>query len=72
MASVDRIPLEQGSLLDGTSTEYPDAVVPTGDPSVDRLVHRLGELAELPSGEQPAAFEHLHDELLAELNTEHS
>jgi len=44
----------------------------TGDPRVDKALHGLDELAELPVGEHPQVFERIHGQLvevLGELRT---
>lgn len=71
MGSTERFPSEQGSLLDNEPPEFP-AVSPTGDPSVDDVLTTLASMPERSEEAQHAAYERLHDELLAELNTEHS
>jgi hypothetical protein len=58
-------------LPDSGASEFP-AVSPTGDASVDRVLHTLTSMPELDEAAQLAAYEQLHDELLAELNTENS
>ena len=72
MGSAEGFPSEQGSLLDNEPPEFP-AVSPTGDPSVDNvLLTTLASMPEQSEEAQHAAYERLHDDLLTELNTEHS
>lgn len=71
MGSTEPVPSEQGSLPDTGASEFP-VVSTTGDASVDGVLHPLTSMPELDEAAQLAAYEQLHDELLAELNTEHS
>ena len=49
---------------------YPE-VSPTGDAAVDGVLHSLASIPELDDAGKHDAYERLHDDLLAELNTEH-
>lgn len=71
MGSPEPFPSEQGSLLEGPPPEFPDSLDSTEDAGVDALMAVLIKIPDLVEAEQPAAYERLHDELLAELNTEH-
>ncbi|GAA2176659.1 hypothetical protein GCM10009784_24060 [Arthrobacter parietis] len=71
MGATEPPPVEQGSLPDGGLADYP-AVSSTGDAAVDDVLHTLTAMPELAEADQHTAYEQLHDELLAELNTEHS
>lgn len=71
MGSAEPFPSEQGSLLDTGPSEFPQVSF-TGDASVDEVLHALTSTPELDETAQYAVYERLHDELLAELNTEHS
>lgn len=61
---------EQGSVPDSSAPGFPE-VSPTGDASVDEVLNNLNSMTDLDEAAQLAAYERLHDELLAELNTEH-
>ena len=71
MGSTEPVPSEQGSSLDSGAPEFP-RVLPTGDASVDEVMRTLTSIPQLDEAAQHAAYERLHDELLGELNTEHS
>jgi hypothetical protein len=49
---------------------YPE-VSPTGDAAVDQALHPLTSIPDLDDAAKHDAYERLHDDLLAELNTEH-
>lgn len=55
---------------DSVASEYP-GVSPTGDSSVDEVLQDLTSVPDLDGAAQHAAYERLHDELLAQLNAEH-
>lgn len=44
---------------------------PTGDSGVDEVLQRLVSVPELDESAQQEVYEQLHDDLLAQLNTEH-
>lgn len=53
------------------STDWPETDTEgVTDPSVADLLTRLGALPPLPLGEHEAAYNELHDELLAALNAD--
>lgn len=60
----------QSSTPDSSPSGFPE-VSPTGDASVDEVLNTLTSMPDLDEAAQHAAYERLHDELLAELNTEH-
>ena len=70
MGATEPHPAEQRALPDSGPSEFP-AVSATGDVSVDGVLHTLTSMPELAEADQHTAYEQLHDELLAELNTEH-
>ena len=61
---------EQASIPDSSPSGFPE-VSPTGDASVDDVLNNLNSMTDLDEAAQLAAYERLHDGLLAELNTEH-
>lgn len=71
MGSADPFPSERGSLLDSGPSDFPP-VSTTGDASLDEVLQTLTSMPQLDETAQHASYERLHDELLAELNTEHN
>ncbi|GAB3554025.1 hypothetical protein GCM10027404_27420 [Arthrobacter tumbae] len=70
MGATEPHPAGQRTPPDSDPSEFP-AVSATGDASVDGVLHTLTSIPELAETDQHTAYEQLHDELLAELNTEH-
>ncbi|GAB3539663.1 hypothetical protein GCM10027403_28170 [Arthrobacter tecti] len=70
MGPADPFPSEQGSLLEGTPPTFPTSVPATNDAAVNELMAGLADIADLDQTAQPAAYERLHDDLLAELNSD--
>lgn len=70
MEPTDPSSFEQDPTLDSSPSAFPE-VSPTGDASVDGVLNTLNSMPEVDEAAQLAAYERLHDELLAELNTEH-
>lgn len=69
MEATEPTPAEQDSTTGPGSAEYPE-VAPTGDDSVDEVLHSLASVPTTDDAARHALYERLHDELLAELNTE--
>lgn len=69
MGSPEPFPSGQGASPDAKPAGFP-AVTPTGDAAVDDVLQTLISMPELSEPDQHTAYERLHDELLAELNTE--
>lgn len=57
---------------DGGAAAYPAGPSSTGDAAVDDVLDRLQAVPELGDAAKAEAYEQLHDDLLRELNTEHS
>lgn len=70
MEVIEPTPAERDSTMGAESSGYPD-LAPTGDASVDEV---LQSLASVPTADDDATrhalYDRLHDELLAELNSE--
>lgn len=71
MGTPEPRPAEQEPFLD-PGVEPPAGVRPTGDPAVDAVLDQLLPIPDLALSQQADAYDRFHDELLTELNEEHS
>lgn len=69
MEATEPAPAEQDPTTGSEPSGYPE-VAPTGDASVDGVLHSLTAVPTADDAARHALYERLHDDLLAELNSE--